>query len=590
MSIVRRGPSSRAAPPLEDEDLLSEVLLRLPPQPSSLPRASAVCKLWRSIASDPGFSRRFRRHHRQNPPLLGFFYPYSGHKFHPTLDPPNHVPPGRFSLQHDDGDRFISLGCRHGLVLMLESRRKHVLVWDPVTGDQHLIALPPWVGAQGLTNGAVLRAAGDVHHFQLVMVVSDNHDQLPRLVRACVYSSVTSLWGNLVSTLLSPSNTGFPPSNLFPMPAVLVGDSLYWTLVGSYTGILAFDLERQTLAVIQVPAGMSEECGDLTVMRAQGGGLGFLFVSDAFLHAQLWERKTDCDGAASWVLGRTFELEKLLSLDSKMGGWPITIRGFAEHNNVVMLSAINGLFMVQLESLHVKKLNTIFDSSCRHAFENVYAAGAHFRVVLVGGSDEKGERVLACIYSSETGVWGNFISTPLDMFFSSMPAVLVGNSLYWLMLAGSSISLKFDLDNQSLAVAALTVDIYSHTYIDMFVRERCNATVMRAEGGEMGLLIQTDFTVQLWMRKTNCDGVASWVLQKTIELDKLLRLNSEKESLHMVGFAEENNVMFLWTIGAVFMVQLETLQFKELFKSNKVPEYHPFEVVYAGNGIFSLWV
>jgi hypothetical protein len=30
--------------PLEDDDLLSEILLRLPPQPSSLPRASLVCK------------------------------------------------------------------------------------------------------------------------------------------------------------------------------------------------------------------------------------------------------------------------------------------------------------------------------------------------------------------------------------------------------------------------------------------------------------------------------------------------------------------------------------------------------------------
>uniref|UniRef100_A0A453N1T1 F-box domain-containing protein n=1 Tax=Aegilops tauschii subsp. strangulata TaxID=200361 RepID=A0A453N1T1_AEGTS len=50
---------------MDDDDLLCEILLRLPPQPCSLPRASLVCKRWRNLASDPGFSRRFRIHHRR---------------------------------------------------------------------------------------------------------------------------------------------------------------------------------------------------------------------------------------------------------------------------------------------------------------------------------------------------------------------------------------------------------------------------------------------------------------------------------------------------------------------------------------------
>ncbi|KAK1629160.1 hypothetical protein QYE76_003475 [Lolium multiflorum] len=70
------SPSSRA-PALEDENLLQEILLRLPPQPSSLPRASLVCRRWRSTLSDPKFLRRFRKHHR-DPPLLGFFAGHIG--------------------------------------------------------------------------------------------------------------------------------------------------------------------------------------------------------------------------------------------------------------------------------------------------------------------------------------------------------------------------------------------------------------------------------------------------------------------------------------------------------------------------------
>ena len=46
MSSLRRRPRSPAVKtPLEDDDLLSEILLRLPPQPSSLPRASLVCMM-----------------------------------------------------------------------------------------------------------------------------------------------------------------------------------------------------------------------------------------------------------------------------------------------------------------------------------------------------------------------------------------------------------------------------------------------------------------------------------------------------------------------------------------------------------------
>uniref|UniRef100_A0A0E0B7P7 F-box domain-containing protein n=1 Tax=Oryza glumipatula TaxID=40148 RepID=A0A0E0B7P7_9ORYZ len=63
MNRRRQRPTS-PAPLLDNDDLLSEILLRLPPQPSSLPRASLVCKRWRRLVSDHGFLRRFRaRHH-----------------------------------------------------------------------------------------------------------------------------------------------------------------------------------------------------------------------------------------------------------------------------------------------------------------------------------------------------------------------------------------------------------------------------------------------------------------------------------------------------------------------------------------------
>jgi hypothetical protein len=167
--------------PLEDDDLLGEILLRLPPQPSCLPRTALVCKRWRCIASDPGF---FRRHQRRSPPLLGFFERYEGHPFVPTLEAPNRVPPGRFSLQLGDGDRLCSLGCRHGLVLIFNITQNQMLVWDPVTGDQHPLAIPLGIAPYAI-NGAVLRV-GDAH-FQVVLTEADNEDKQHRRAVACVY-------------------------------------------------------------------------------------------------------------------------------------------------------------------------------------------------------------------------------------------------------------------------------------------------------------------------------------------------------------------------------------------------------------------
>ncbi|XP_037446594.1 FAM10 family protein At4g22670-like [Triticum dicoccoides] len=60
------------ATPLDSDDLLEVIILHLPRQPSSLPRASLVCKRWHSLLSDQKFTACYRKHHRKAP-LLGFF-------------------------------------------------------------------------------------------------------------------------------------------------------------------------------------------------------------------------------------------------------------------------------------------------------------------------------------------------------------------------------------------------------------------------------------------------------------------------------------------------------------------------------------
>jgi hypothetical protein len=298
-----------------------------------------------------------------NPPVLGYFREaLDGIHFQPTMEAPNRVPHGRFSSPIRDGDCGTLLGCRHGLVLIFHSSRDQVLVWDPVTGDQHRVATPLGFDVhQTPFDGAVLRAAGG--HFQVVLV-GYKQKRNPRAT-VCIYSSETGLWSDLIQIPVPRDAVRYQG-----MPAVLVGDSLYW-LCSSV--ILKVDLCRQSLAIIQVPADMLAVDKYLMVMRAEGGGLGLLSLSE--YTTQLWKRTAVADSVSSWVLGRTIELGRLLSLDSDRETGSIQMIGYAEENNVAFLRTVAGIFMVQLETLQFKKLLENNNSVMCYPFESVYAAG-----------------------------------------------------------------------------------------------------------------------------------------------------------------------------------------------------------------------
>ncbi|KAF7088272.1 hypothetical protein CFC21_091397 [Triticum aestivum] len=390
--MSRRPLPPAAAPPLEDDNLLSEILLRLSPDPSSLPRASLISKRWLGIVSDPGFSRRFRLHHRHNPPLLGFFYHVSD--FEPAMDPPNRVPDSHLSscLETLDDDRIwylMPLGSRHGLLLTFCELWNKLLVWDTFNVEQHHLAVPPGFDLEkAWASGAVFRAAGDNQYFQVVLVSTETADQQHTRAIARVYSSETGGWGDIVSTPLPPKASSstmgegeFPTKiTMFLTISVLVGHSIYWLLIdrsaeiNTLDGILEFDLERQILAVIPVPLDIANNSlAQFQVMRAEGGGLGILSLSK--FSAQLWKMETDSDGVASWMLQRTINLDKLLSTNSDIErGPPPIILGFAEYNNVVFLWTHIGVFTIQLESLTFKKVSKTLMGRY-FPFESGYAAG-----------------------------------------------------------------------------------------------------------------------------------------------------------------------------------------------------------------------
>jgi hypothetical protein len=370
MTTRRRRPNSSPPAALEDDDLLAEILFRFPPQPSSLPRASLACKRWRLLVRDPGFLRRFRAHHRSRgtAPVLGFFTKEdSGISFHPALDPPNRVPPERFRL-HITGraDNCRIIGCRDGLVLLVNVHPGQVLVWDPVTGDQRRLPLPlAFRNINKFYNGMVLRSAaaaagdGDRFQFQVVFVrcIKGPH---ARAV-ACVYSSDTGAWGDLIQT-----STPLLRTLSVDTSGAMVGRSLYCSLRGNSAAVLELDLDSQSLAVVPLPLGG-------WIMSAEGGGLGLVSVLGHT--AQLWKGETDSDEVATWWLTKTIHLDKLLLLSP---GDRLVV-DFMDENNMLILGILDGIsvFTVHTESMQCTKLPVNFKNlpGGFQPFSSVYSAG-----------------------------------------------------------------------------------------------------------------------------------------------------------------------------------------------------------------------
>jgi hypothetical protein len=88
----------------------------------------------------PRFLLRYFEHHRKPPPLLGVFE-VRNHNivFTPILDPPDRI---RLDLRLDYSCDQI-LGCRHGRVLLMNLLEHNIVVWDPITNEQHNIDAPP---------------------------------------------------------------------------------------------------------------------------------------------------------------------------------------------------------------------------------------------------------------------------------------------------------------------------------------------------------------------------------------------------------------------------------------------------------------
>ncbi|KAK1664592.1 hypothetical protein QYE76_052751 [Lolium multiflorum] len=381
----RRGssPSPVRAPPLEVDDLLGEILLRLPAQPPHLLHASLVSKRWRRLATDRRFVRDFRIRHGK-PPLLGLLRGYSNLHHRVSLTPtpgsPYRISPERFYLTSDGRVGWSLVDCRHGRLLFEDRKQHQAIVWDPITEDHCFLAVPPQFHNPKIAalHWAVLCAAGEQGHVHgfchwspfRVVLVAIYRPEKQTVAMASVYSSETGTWGHL----LSPVPHVYLMSSL---PSTLVGNTLHWSCIRRNTGVIQFDLDTQGLAMVKIekPPGFHY---NVQMIHSEDGGVAFATLSilcdEPYL--QVWEKKADSYGVPKWVLLKSVEMQAFLGLDFRISKEESSIVRYAEDARAIFLRVHSSVYMVKLESMQSKRLFFEKDPSCTyHPFTSFSAQG-----------------------------------------------------------------------------------------------------------------------------------------------------------------------------------------------------------------------
>ncbi|CAL5077015.1 unnamed protein product [Urochloa decumbens] len=347
------------------DDVTAEILLRLPPdEPEHLFRAALVCKPWLRILCDPAFLRRYRAYHRA-PPLLGILHRLQVLQGDPPAEFASTTSMPDFPHPGSDGRRTRPLDCRHGRVLihMFRDGGMDLLVWDPITGDRHVVPEPDidWL----IYTAAVFCAVDGCDHldchrggaFGIVFVGTADRREI---IKASVYSSETGAWSVPVSLDNGAeyyaqhrqdaiADERYYTPYVQPRRVALVGDDIYFTLRQGNT-IIKYDRTHNCLSMIKP---LSLDAGDccICLMAMEDSSLGFACVEGSDLC--LWSRKVNSKGA-EWVQFGVMELKTRIPDCNE--DYRMFAVGFAEGVRIIFLSTYVGLFTIEIKSGRVRKV------------------------------------------------------------------------------------------------------------------------------------------------------------------------------------------------------------------------------------------
>lgn len=291
--------------------------------------------------------------------MLGFIYPDDEveviPRFVPTtaLAPPR---PGRRGLYTVDAHHGNVLFCDEGVVWEDPSAHREFVVWDPITRSEWTVPMPESSG-RSWTAAVHCGAAGCEHldchgHPFLVAYVYIDDDKVNFSAR--VYSSEAAAWSGKNSAEHRHAQIGQEAfvNNIFDPYKVLVGNVLYFNL-DIHEMIIQYDLASRELSMIDPP---DVNTGDILLMTAEHGGLGFAVRRQQGSSIELWSMEVDAHQGVEWVQSRVINLETLLPLSALSRRTRIVMIGFAEGVGLILISTEFGVFTLELKSGQVRKV------------------------------------------------------------------------------------------------------------------------------------------------------------------------------------------------------------------------------------------
>ncbi|CAN6293979.1 unnamed protein product [Urochloa humidicola] len=157
-----------------------------------------------------------------------------------------------------------------------------------------------------------------------------------------------------------------------------------------------------------------------------------------------------------------------------------------------------------------------------------------------------------------------------------------GNSIFSLIIWGKLVIVEFDWARQNLALidAPYELDFYD------FIADKCQFLIKPSDGGGLSFIVQEAFTVHVWKRTTDADGVATWMLGNTIDMSSLLLsigLQADSWTRPLILAVDgDGNVLFkMMNSRVVFMANLESRKIKKLPKTYPFVVGHPFSSFYT---------
>ncbi|KAF7026887.1 hypothetical protein CFC21_038977, partial [Triticum aestivum] len=292
----------------------------------------------------------------------------------PVLHPPDGIPADRIHISGWMTSRDCDVtDCRHGRLLAIDC--KWLFLFSPITGEERNLPVPRQFRKCNYHNGAVICAAsgqdhvhGFCHNSPFKVALLSIFPIGNRFVTS-VYSSETRQWGHDIFL-----DAPFEVALAVGVPATLVRNVLYWMLSSNNVcaAMLEFDLDRQSLAVIEGPLGRKIVSGSHRIIKTEQGTVGWVRFS--FPNLEIWLRKKNCHGIATWLQHKTVDMHGILGIPPRVSKkrWHEKILAYDEENNVIILYVQDSAYMLDLKSMQSTKLDESRLMKSCHPFTSFY--------------------------------------------------------------------------------------------------------------------------------------------------------------------------------------------------------------------------